>query len=264
MNDISYKLAFIFAALLHVFIGIFLLIKFNTSSQNFVFQNTNVINATLVSKNKLDQQISSPKQVEQVKPPELPVEISPGQPKEQLKTQPVLTKTIPTKLDVANKFKENAKKKLELLEAKELQELKKAIRTKKQNTVLQKQQLMQQLLSKQLSEEQKELSEAHGQLTKGIVDPYKAAIIQAIAAQWIIPDGVDKNATCQLLVKVGPGGVVLSVKLLSSSGNVLLDRSAQTAVLKASPLPVPSDSVIFDDFRELRLTVRPEGFVGMQ
>jgi colicin import membrane protein len=51
---------------------------------------------------------------------------------------------------------------------------------------------------------------------------------------------------------------VLNIKLLRSSGDAALDYSARTAVLKSAPLPVPSDPQLFEQFRELRLTVRPE------
>ncbi|QLH41403.1 MAG: cell envelope integrity protein TolA [Coxiellaceae bacterium] len=50
--------------------------------------------------------------------------------------------------------------------------------------------------------------------------------------------------------------------MVRSSGNSALDNSAVSAVFKTSPLPVPTDAELFDKFRELRLTVRPENIVG--
>ncbi|HBS52209.1 MAG TPA: cell envelope integrity protein TolA [Coxiellaceae bacterium] len=104
--------------------------------------------------------------------------------------------------------------------------------------------------------------QAHGHRLQGEVDKYKALILQAISSQWIIPEGVDSKSVCRLLINVAPGGVVLNVQLVSSSGNLALDRSAQAAVLKASPLPVPEDVSLFDRVRTINLTVRPEGMVG--
>lgn len=52
------------------------------------------------------------------------------------------------------------------------------------------------------------------------------------------------------------------VTLTRSSGDPLLDRSAQTAIYKASPLPVPTDSETFNLFRDISLTVRPEQVRG--
>jgi colicin import membrane protein len=98
---------------------------------------------------------------------------------------------------------------------------------------------------------------------QGEVDKYKALIIQSIAQYWIVFDNItDSGIYCQLLVRVAPGGEVLSVVLVRSSGNPVLDRSAQTAVWKASPLPVPSDPALFDTFRELNLTARPKGITA--
>lgn len=93
------------------------------------------------------------------------------------------------------------------------------------------------------------------------IDKYRQLITQSIGQNWIVPDNVDKHLSCELIIRVAPGGAVLNVTLAKSSGNPTLDRSAQTAVMKASPLPVPnSDSELFNQFRELKLTVRPEDF----
>ena len=94
------------------------------------------------------------------------------------------------------------------------------------------------------------------------VDKYKALILQAISQQWIIPDAAKKDEQGELLVNLAPGGVVLSVEITKSSGDPALDRSAQIAVQKASPLPVPNDPALFDGFRQITLTVRPEGIVN--
>ncbi len=93
---------------------------------------------------------------------------------------------------------------------------------------------------------------------QGVIDKYKALILQAIGQQWLVPDNVAKNLTCQLLIELAPGGKVLNVKITRSSGNSNLDRSAVAAVYKASPLPVPTDPGEFDNFRELSLTVQPQ------
>ncbi len=118
-------------------------------------------------------------------------------------------------------------------------------------------QLQQQLLQQQMLQEQQEISQAHAAQMQGILDQYKAQIIQAIQNRWIVPDDVDKSLSCVLLIRLAPGGVVLSVDTLKTSGDPILDRSARVAVFKASPLPAPQDPAVFEKFRELRLTVRP-------
>jgi hypothetical protein len=52
-----------------------------------------------------------------------------------------------------------------------------------------------------------------------------------------------------------PDGTVIDVKIESSSGNEMFDRTALGAVYKASPLPVGD---LFEHFRDgLRLKLKP-------
>lgn len=92
-------------------------------------------------------------------------------------------------------------------------------------------------------------------------DKYRHLILQAIAQQWIIPPELNKHLETKLVVHLAPGGMVLEVIIVKSSGNSVLDRSAQTAVYKASPLPVPKNNGLFHTFRQINLTVRPEGVI---
>lgn len=89
-------------------------------------------------------------------------------------------------------------------------------------------------------------------------EKYRHLILQAIAQQWIVPPELNKHLETKLAVHLAPGGMVLEVVIVKSSGNPVLDRSAQTAVYKASPLPVPKKG-LFNTFRQINLSVRPEG-----
>lgn len=108
------------------------------------------------------------------------------------------------------------------------------------------------------------LSDAHTKSTvsravaDGVIDKYKALIIQSISEQWRVPAGVSKQAVSELTIRLAPGGMVLDVKVSRSSGNPALDRSARSAVMKSSPLPVPKDAKEFEAFREFVLKVKPE------
>jgi colicin import membrane protein len=96
----------------------------------------------------------------------------------------------------------------------------------------------------------------------GEVDKYKALIVNAIGRNWILPEHVDSTLSSQFRIRLAPDGMVLEVSLTRSSGDPLLDRSAQTAIYKASPLPVPTDAETFNLFRDISLTVRPEQVRG--
>lgn len=95
-------------------------------------------------------------------------------------------------------------------------------------------------------------------LSQGVVNKYKALIIQAISEKWLVPPQANKKLSSELLIRLAPGGVVLDVSITKSSGDPALDSSARAAVLKASPLPVPPDSGAFESFRQFVLKVKPE------
>lgn len=117
------------------------------------------------------------------------------------------------------------------------------------------QQLLQQEVSTSLQKNQLAARNA------AAITKYRHLILQSIASQWIIPPDVDKHLETKLLVSLSPGGMVLKVIITKGSGNSVLDRSVQSAVYKASPLPVPKESGLFNNFRQINLTVRPEGFI---
>ena len=96
----------------------------------------------------------------------------------------------------------------------------------------------------------------------GEVDRYKALIISAISRQWILPDNTQNNLSSQFRIRLAPDGSVLEVSLTRGSGDSVLDHSAQSAIYKASPLPVPADPEAFNTFRDISLTVRPENARG--
>ena len=120
------------------------------------------------------------------------------------------------------------------------------------------------LLDEQLQEEsttnarQAAQAQARSAAIQAEVDQYSAMILQQVQQNWIVPQKVE-HLSCLLEVQIAPGGMVTQVRLLKSSGNDALDRSALAAVNKASPLPVPKDSAVFNAFRRFTITVKPEG-----
>ena len=96
----------------------------------------------------------------------------------------------------------------------------------------------------------------------GEVNRYKTLILKAISTRWLVPPNADKNRACRFQIQLGAHGVVQAVVLIQSSGDVALDRSAQAAIYKASPLPVPQDRDLFETFKSITLTVRPEAILS--
>lgn len=90
------------------------------------------------------------------------------------------------------------------------------------------------------------------------VQKYKVLILQAISKEWILPANINSQLSCEFRIRLAPDGTVILAQLSRSSGDMILDRSAETAINKASPLPVPEDKELFELFRDIQLTVRPE------
>ena len=114
----------------------------------------------------------------------------------------------------------------------------------------------------QAASQQAALDAQNNARVAGEVDKYKALIIGAISRQWILPENANSSQSSQFRIRLAPNGAVLEVSLTRSSGDAILDRSAQSAIYKASPLPVPSDPTTFNLFRDISLTVRPENARG--
>lgn len=113
------------------------------------------------------------------------------------------------------------------------------------------------LQKQQAAAQQAAADAANAARVSGEVNKYKALILNAISQQWILPQNVDSSMSSQFRIRLAPNGSVLEVALTRSSGDPILDRSAQSAIYKASPLPVPSDPTTFNLFRDISLTVRP-------
>jgi colicin import membrane protein len=120
------------------------------------------------------------------------------------------------------------------------------------------------VLKTQLKKEQAQKATLQQQQLYNQLSKYKTLILNDIGKQWIIPPGANKQLSSKLLVDLDAKGNVLNVKVIQSSGDPVLDRSAVTAVLKASPLPVPTSPDLLKQFKQIELTVKPEGLLNEQ
>jgi colicin import membrane protein len=109
-----------------------------------------------------------------------------------------------------------------------------------------------QALQAQLAEEES-LARATSALSEYI--PY---IQEKVQNSWRRPAGSPRGLRCVIRVKLIPGGEVVGAKVVKSSGDALFDRSVESAVLKASPLPLPADPALFKHFREINFNFSPD------
>jgi colicin import membrane protein len=195
-------------------------------------------------------------------------------PKPEAKPVPKPDIALKDKLEKERKLKEQRelekKKELELqkrkqddakkLKAQQLEAQKKEDEKKK----LEKERLVQEAEAKRLAAEKQavadKLAKQAAAAQAGELDRYKRMIEDRVKRYIIEPPNLQGSPEVEVEFRILPGGDVLetSVRVRRSSGNPLYDQAVERAVLKASPLPVPSDPALFDQLREARLKVRPK------
>jgi colicin import membrane protein len=127
---------------------------------------------------------------------------------------------------------------------------------------------MEQLMREQLAQEQKSLDRDRSeQELKNLLSQQQAAaknkaqaeyisrIVAKVRSNWLLPPDIKGNPEAVFSVVQLPTGEVLSARIVKSSGNPAYDMAVERAILKSSPLPLPSSRELFE--RELRLTFRP-------
>jgi len=265
---------------LHAVVLTLFIVSFELSARNFVLENsdnkTPVVNAFFANESKI--QLPKPTPYQPPKPAPQPkriIEPTPA-PKPPVKVEREVKKipepVIQKKTIVIPDHKKQVQKDLEKQLLADIEQVKKQKKKAKHKDLAKtfEKEFEKELkaasaaksLEQQLLSEQSRLSSAQAQKMQGIIDKYKALILQSISQHWLVPSGVDKNLTTQLLIRIAPGGTVLDVQLVKSSGDDSLDRSARTAVLKASPLPVPTNTDEFEPFRQFILKVKPENVIA--
>ena len=106
-----------------------------------------------------------------------------------------------------------------------------------------------------LAEEERARGEAAAQ---GEIDKHLALIRQKVTRNWLKPAGARKGLACTVRVQIIPGGEVVGVTIIKGSGNAIFDRSVESAVRKASPLPLPRDPAVAARMREIDFEFIPE------
>ena len=85
---------------------------------------------------------------------------------------------------------------------------------------------------------------------------YQFALQQKVLRNWARPASARPGLDCLVNVRQSATGEVLSARVVSCNGDAAVERSIEAAVFKASPLPLPENSVLFDP--NLRFRFIPE------
>ncbi|PWT72471.1 MAG: hypothetical protein C5B46_06730 [Proteobacteria bacterium] len=90
------------------------------------------------------------------------------------------------------------------------------------------------------------------------LNQYISAIRQKIRSKVMVPPGMTGNPQATYSVTLLPGGEVLDVRLVKSSGVPAYDAAVERAIRQADPLPVPTDPDMFQQqFRQANYAFRP-------
>lgn len=103
-----------------------------------------------------------------------------------------------------------------------------------------------QALQEQLALEQQQLKAEREQRLQTLREQYIAAIADKVERNWIRPAGAVAGLSCTVQVQQIPGGEVVAASVSDCNADAIVQRSVQTAVYKASPLPEPPDPALFD------------------
>lgn len=88
------------------------------------------------------------------------------------------------------------------------------------------------------------------------IDSFVNKIKAKIRSRANIPDTVTGKPEVQVRIRVLPGGEVLDISIVKSSGNRVYDTAIERAIRSAQPLPVPPpNSELFPQFRDLILNI---------
>ena len=87
---------------------------------------------------------------------------------------------------------------------------------------------------------------------------YQFAIAQKVRRSWAVPASAGPETRCTVRVTQLPSGEVISVNIVSCNGDAAVQRSVEAAIMRASPLPRPSNPDLFDRNLTLNLTLERE------
>jgi len=258
-----YKKSTIFAAILYIVVFIIMFGSLNFKHNLYMMTQNNapkIVDAVTVNQRQIQRQIHKIKAERLAKRrAEIAHQKHLAKLALQAKQQRIAEQQRLTKLrQQQRKLKRQQKQQTEMAAKKMTQLQQHLVGLRKKRNLAEKVDVEKQLQT-QITAEQKQIFSAQNKQMQGEIAKYKALITNVIEQNWIVPPKVNKKLSAQLLINLAPGGTVLNVKILQSSGDAVLDRSVITAVWKASPLPTPNDTRLFDQMRELHLTVKPEG-----
>jgi colicin import membrane protein len=280
--------SFLLSLALHLIIGVVLFFSFDFTSKPITPPKpmVNIVKATAVDKNQIDQELKRLKEKEEKKKQdelnrkkelerkekELKKKQEAEKKKEQARKKAEQEKLRLKKLEEEKKKKAAAEKKRK--EKEEAEKKKREEERKKKEA--EKKKLEEEKKKKEAERKRKEKEEAERKareqaLQEGLeaeqkavqeakdlseIQKYQIRIARAIENKFNRL-GLEENLSCVILIRMIEGGKVVEASIVKSSGNDLFDKRAEDAVYKSSPLPVPDETRLFEKMRNIRFTFEP-------
>ena len=101
-------------------------------------------------------------------------------------------------------------------------------------------------LQRQLDAELQREAQRLAAMRSGALEEYMALLKNRIEQNWIRPPSARPGIKCTVHVVQIPSGEVVSARVTACNGDAAVVQSIEAAVLRASPLPLPSDRSLFE------------------
>ena len=111
-------------------------------------------------------------------------------------------------------------------------------------------------LADQMAAEMATRNKARKQQMMSEVQRFAALITSVINQNMINDRSTMEGKSCKLLISLAPSGFVTQARVVD--GNAVVCEAAKRAVYKAGTLPVSKDPEVFQEMRNIRVTVVPE------
>ncbi len=160
------------------------------------------------------------------------------------------------KAEAEKKRQEEARQKAEA-EKKRQEEAKRKAEAERKRQEEEARKAAEQEMQARLAAEQERMATQRRSAMQRMIDEYVLYIQERVQRSWIRPPSSGAELSCTVEVRLIPSGEVIDAQIVRSSGNAAFDRSVEAAVFKASPLPVPPDPEVMEQFRSLRFEFKP-------
>jgi len=261
-----------FSILLHIIFGGILIFSFKFSAKPTPVHKpvTNIIKAISVDKKQVELELKRLNDIEEAKKAEekkrqKKLEKKAEDAKKKRITEEEKLKQLKKKKDKEKKLKklkkekkkkeaERKRKEEEKLKAKEAERKRKEEeklkakeaerKRKEEEKKLKEKALQEELETEQLEYDQSEILK------------FTSLIINSIESKFN-KINLKEGLSCKILIRMIEGGEVIESNIVESSGDATFDQRAEKAVRRASPLPVPTESRLFNKMRSIRITFEP-------